>query len=250
MDYEHQPANHLAFRLASVIVLPAAVPLTAFRRQGAAPDKVLRYPGLKEELSIGHFEPNPAVLDELGLVPRPKIVVVVRTPPTRALYHPAANQLFEATLRTVCAQSDITCVALTRHPEQVAAIEALGLDNCVVPSAAIDSRSLLWSADAMVGAGGTMTREAALIGIPTWSLFAGKPAAVDLWLERQGLLRRLAEPRELAHLGPRSSDPRRPTELRERADAIRQILVDATLRVAAQRHGGAQPGDGSAGAHL
>src|SRR5439155_17293593 len=36
MDYEHQPANHLAFRLALVILLPEALPLDAVRRQGAS----------------------------------------------------------------------------------------------------------------------------------------------------------------------------------------------------------------------
>ena len=38
-----------------------------------------------------------------------------------------------------------------------------------------------------------MTREAALLGIPTVSIFAGEPAAVDLYLENAGRLRRLTD---------------------------------------------------------
>ena len=53
MDYEHQPLNHLAFRLARTVLLPDILPATAVRRQGAAPRKVVRYPGLKEELYVG-----------------------------------------------------------------------------------------------------------------------------------------------------------------------------------------------------
>ena len=39
-----------------------------------------------------------------------------------------------------------------------------------------------------------MTREAALMGVPTYSLFAGEQPAVDRELERQGLLRCLQAP--------------------------------------------------------
>src|SRR5437879_9515321 len=35
MDYEHQPANHLAFRLASRVIVPRAFPAAELRRYGA-----------------------------------------------------------------------------------------------------------------------------------------------------------------------------------------------------------------------
>ena len=99
-------------------------------------------------------------------------------------------------------------MVLTRHAEQIAAIEALGLPNCVVPRAAIDSRSLVYAADLMIGAGGTMTREAAVMGIPTWTLFAGKTPAVDEWLERHGMLSRLTARRATGRTS-RRGDPAR-----------------------------------------
>src|SRR5688572_26354188 len=40
MDYEHQPANHLAFRFASRIIVPEAFPDEALTRYGAQLDKV------------------------------------------------------------------------------------------------------------------------------------------------------------------------------------------------------------------
>jgi uncharacterized protein len=229
MDFEQQPANHLAFRLASTVLLPEVIPLRSVRWQGAAPQKVVRYPGLKEELYIGDFEPDPAILAKLGLETRPETVVVARTPPSRAVYHPFSNPLFEDALRTICSQEDVVCVALTRHGEQIAAIEALKLRNCLVPRKAIDSRSLMYAADVMIGAGGTMTREAALMGIPTWTLFAGAPPVVDMWLERQGLLARLTCSEQLAFLRPRPANPRTPALLRERGAAIERVMVDATL---------------------
>jgi predicted glycosyltransferase len=233
MDFEHQPANHLAFRLATTVVIPEALPSRALRLQGAAARKLVRYPGLKEELYIGDFKPDPAILTKLGLATRPKILVVVRTPPSRAVYHSSENPLFDDALRMICSQEDVFCVALTRHPEQIDAIEALGLGNCLVPRAAIDSRSLMSAADVMIGAGGTMTREAALIGIPTWTMFAGTAPAVDMWLESQGKLARLTNVDQLGCLQPRTRQPHTPAELRDRSHAIERVLVDATL--AAQR---------------
>ena len=55
MDYEHQPANHLSFRLAERVIVPEAFPEAALRRFGARPGKVVRYPGFKEELYLAAF---------------------------------------------------------------------------------------------------------------------------------------------------------------------------------------------------
>ena len=52
MDYEFQPANHLAFRCASLVIVPDAYPLDALRHQGARPTRTWRYPGLKEEIEF------------------------------------------------------------------------------------------------------------------------------------------------------------------------------------------------------
>jgi hypothetical protein len=229
MDFEHQPANHLAFRLATTVLVPDLLPLRAIRRQGATPAKVVRYPGLKEELYIGDFNPDPEILRKVGIDRRPQIVAVARTPPTRAVYHSASNPLFEGAIRTLCSHDGVVLVVLTRHPEQIAAIERMELRNCIVPRAAIDSRSLVYAADVMVGAGGTMTREAALMGIPTWTLFAGETPAVDTWLEGRGLLRRLTAAEQLRDLTPRQVAPRTPAELHARGIVIEDVLVRETL---------------------
>jgi uncharacterized protein len=232
MDFEHQPANHVAFRLATTVVVPEILPSEVIQRQGAAGAKVVRYSGVKEALYVGDFEPDVQILSKLGLHRRPRVLAVARTAPTRAVYHGSSNPLFEVALRTVCAQDGVVCVVLTRHAEQIAAIERLGLGNCMVARHAIDSRSLVYAADVMIGAGGTMTREAALMGIPTWTLFAGKPPAVDLWLEQRGMLRRLVRADQLARLQPRRDEPCSTETLRERGGRLEYILVRETVAAA------------------
>lgn len=229
MDFEHQPANHLGFRLATTVLVPEALPVELVRRQGGVAAKVVRYPGLKEALYIGDFDPDAEILAKLGVARRPRVLAVARTAPTRAVYHSSSNPLFEEALRTICSQEDTVCVVLTRHAEQIAAIERLGLPNCIVSRTAIDSRSLIYAADVMIGAGGTMTREAALMGIPTWTLFAGKTPAVDLWLESRGMLHRLTRAEQLADLTPRRAAPVTPEALRAQGGRLEYILVRETV---------------------
>jgi predicted glycosyltransferase len=242
MDYEHQPANHLAFRLARRILLPEIVPARTVERQGARPSKVRRYDGLKEELYLADFEPDPHVLERLG-VARGNVLVVARSGATRAAYHGYEDRLLSDALARLARRPDVTLVVLARHPEHRRELESLG-GNVIVPREAVDSRSLLREADVFLGAGGTMTREAALLGIPTLSLFGGKQAAADQWLERAGRLRRLVAPEQVDALGPRPSAPVPLEDLRARSDRLVGIFVSETLALggnAARRDAGRLP---------
>jgi predicted glycosyltransferase len=228
MDFEHQPANHLAFRLAQTILVPQAIPVSAIRAKGAREAKVHRYPGLKEEIYLGEFEPNPGIVEELGIERgRDTVVVVLRTPPARAIYHRFQNPLFEQVLDRLSAQVNARVVALARHPEQVHALEERRFDNFLIPRSAVDSRSLVYAADLVIGAGGTMTREAALMGVPTVSIYAGDPPAVDLLLEDQGRLRRLASADELGGVEKRAGSPASLDDLRARCRIVLESFVQA-----------------------
>jgi predicted glycosyltransferase len=238
MDFEHQPANHLAFRLADTILLPEALRRYPLRAQGVTPRKARFYPGLKEEIYLGDFEPDGDVLVQFGFERSPeRPVVVLRTPPSRAAYHRFGNALFAQALEAIGRDPAVRCVALTRHPEQLEAIRDLALPNCQAPAAAVDSRSLMRAADLVIGAGGTMTREAALLGIPTFSAFAGATPAVDAWLCKRGLLRQLSSIDELLPIRCRKEEPRPLEGLRERSEALGGVFVDAVEAVAVERRG-------------
>ena len=83
---------------------------------------------------------------------------------------------------------------LARNDEQRRAVRELGLERVLVPERAVDGRSLVAFADLLVSAGGTMNREAAVLGTPVWSIFEGRLGAVDEQLAREGRLRFLSDP--------------------------------------------------------
>ena len=227
MDFEHQPANHLAFRLARTVLLPSALEHTRTRRQGATAGKTRYYPGLKEELYLGDFRPDTSVLERLGIArANGETLVIARPAPDRATYHPFENPLFLDCVRAVLRDAHATVVVLPRHSEQRRALENLRLPRCVVAGRAIDSRSLLSQGDLMLGAGGTMTREAALMGVPTLSLFAGPRPAVDSWLEQRGFMRVIRSVHELPPVERGQRQDRLPA-LRERGGRLVSHFCDA-----------------------
>jgi len=191
MDYEHQPANHLSFRLAHRVVVPELFPAPALRRFGARSGRVLRYPGFKEQLYLTDFTPDRGVLEGLGLDPS-KVVVAMRPPPEGALYHQMANRRFDEIAAAVAGAEGVQGVLLPRSADQ--ARRYAELDGVRIPPRAVDARSLLALADVAVGAGGTMNRESALLGTPTYTAFAARLAAVDSELMRLGLLHDLRDP--------------------------------------------------------
>ncbi len=231
MDFEHQPANHLAFRLARRVLLPAALEHSDLARQGASRRKTRYYAGLKEEIYLSDFQPDAGLLEEIGVdLGTDGLLVVARPAPDLAIYHSFENPVFLQCVERVLRDPRVTVVVLPRHPGQRAALADLGLDRCVVPQRAVDSRSLMSRADLMIGAGGTMTREAALMGVPTLSLFAGRRPAVDDWLEERGFMRTL---RSVDDLPPVEPQPRadRMAELGERGARLIEAFCGAVVTV-------------------
>jgi hypothetical protein len=198
-DYEWATVQHnVNCRLAQAVVVPDAIPPERLYRYGAR-GKIRAYEGLKEEYYLADFEPEGAVLDELGLDPaRP--IAVLRTPPEVSLYHRFENDLFEQVLERLRGEQ---AVVLPRTEQQRDRLVRGG--GLIVPDGAVDAQSLIVHADLVVSAGGTMNREAVALGTPVYTIFEGKLGAVDERLIAEGRLKRLerAEDVQLVNrLGP------------------------------------------------
>src|SRR4051794_25811794 len=190
-DYEWAWLQHqLGCRAATRVVVPDAIPPERLARYGASPPKLVQYPGLKEEYYLADFEPDPAVLDALG-VDRSRVVVVVRTPPDVSLYHRKSNPLFRHVVDRLGADPGVHAVVLPRTTEQAAFLRTLQLPSLIVPERAVDGQSLIAGADLVVSAGGTMNREAVALGVPVYTTYGGRLGGVDEWLIREGRLRPL-----------------------------------------------------------
>jgi uncharacterized protein len=226
-DYEHAGLQRqLAFRLARRVLAPDAIPAEAMRRAGAAERKLVRYPGLKEDYYLADFEADPAVLEELGL-DRDRVLVVLRPPPESSAYH-AHNPLYDGVLDRVAVDGNATAIVIPRTDGQRAAAgeRARRGEPVLVPERAIDAQSLIAYADLVVGAGGTMNREAVALGTPVYTIFSGRMGAVDADLIERGLLLPLAKADDLTL---RKRD--RPAGVQNPRDA--GLLVDGIMEAVA-----------------
>lgn len=138
-----------------------------------------------------------------------------------SLYHRHANPLFADVLERLGADPGVHAVALPRTPAQRDGLRASALPSLIVPERAIDALSLVAFADLVVSAGGTMNREAAALGTPVWTTFAGRLGAVDEALLADGRLRRLTDAHDL------SVEPKPTTALPPTRDPA--LLLDAML---------------------
>lgn len=217
-DYEHS-FTRLNNWLSRLLLFPSVIPLSKLVEAGIPAKKIRQYPGYKEEVYLsGLAGRDDQALVELGLS-REDTVVLLRPPAATAHYHSVdTDAMFERVIRYLAAQSGVQILVLPRNSrerEQLAA-RFRGKPQFIVLSAVFDNVSLLSSVDVMIGGGGTMNREAALLGVSTYSFFNSKKPAVDEALERSGRMRFLTNESDLRFIELtkrfRSGPSRRPQQ--------------------------------------
>ena len=207
MDYEGQPANHLAFRAAHKIIVPDSFPDRALKKFGVLFRRVYKYRGFKEQVYLSDFTPNESFYDELMSARgvnvdcdiSKKILVTVRTPATMACYHRFDNPLFEILLNKLNRMTELAVIALPRTATQREEIKAK-FPNINVPEYPLDGRNLVYYSDLVISAGGTMNREAAILGTPAYTAFAGSIPSVDKRLIEMGRMTELSAESDLERI--------------------------------------------------
>jgi predicted glycosyltransferase len=230
--YDYEWVNPVLFNwCCAAILLPECIGERRCREARIRGQKVRFFPGLKEELYLGDRPlADGEVVRELGL--RDEAVrVLLRPPATTAHYHnPESERILAALLKALTQRRDVQLVFVPRTPEQRAAIPATAAAQVIVPQKVYDGPSLIAAMDAVIGGGGTMTREAAVLGVPAYSFFRGRNGRVDETLEQRGLLVRLdaaADVAEKLWLVKRSPSPRAPAAAPLIEFVTRTILASA-----------------------
>lgn len=172
------------------VMVPSVIPEEAIPINR---NRVLKYPGIKEDVYVPFFKPDPKLRGQLGLREE-DFVVTARPPATEAHYHdPESDVLFHAAIDYLASQPGVRIVVLPRNKKQTQSVrecwpQLFASGKMVLPEHVVDGLNLLWSSDLAISGGGTMNREAAALGVPVYSVFRGKIGAVDQYLARKGRL--------------------------------------------------------------
>ena len=157
-------------------------------------ESFFKYPGIKEDVYVPDFKPDPSIFEELG-ISESELIVTIRPPATEAHYHnPESELLFEATINFLGKQDNTRLVILPRNEKkQTAWVKNTWPEWCssrkiIFPEHVVDGLNLIWHSDLVISGGGTMNREAAALGVPVYSIFRGKIGAVDRYLSDNGRL--------------------------------------------------------------
>ena len=231
-DYEYASQVLLKVRPGWVMV-PEVIPDDAVK---LSRQHVLTYPGIKEDVYVPRFQPDPSIQGQLGLK-ETDVVVTLRPPAVEAHYHnPQSDELFEAVVDLLGQKRHVKVVLLPRNERQASSVRKLwpGLfatQELIIPERVVDGLNLIWYSDLVISGGGTMNREAAALGVPVYSIFRGKIGAVDQYLAASGRLTLLESVDDVRNkiplvkrhrpAGPKSSNP---TALRTIVDHVVSVM--------------------------
>lgn len=177
------------------IMIPEVIPDHAIPYKKS---RVLRYPGIKEDVYIPRFRPDPRILIDFGIDAK-EILVTFRPPATEAHYHnPESEELFKTSIEYLSAHPETRIVLLPRNANQKkftidAWPDLIASRKLIIPEQVVEGPNLIWHSDFVISGGGTMNREAAALNVPVYSIFRGKIGAVDRYLEKKGLLTMIGE---------------------------------------------------------
>ena len=172
IDNEHaEKQNRIVLPLCKKIIVPAALNADKLIKQGAAKEQIVKVECTFEATQIKNFKPNPEVPKAHGL----EDYILIRPEPYMASYF-KGNGMTEELVEKLGDKYRV--VIMPRGAEEY---NAMTLRNA-------DSLNLMYYALAVLGGGGTMTREAALLGTPSISYYPQDLLGVDKFLIENGLL--------------------------------------------------------------
>ena len=178
-NWRYAPFSDLAF-------WPKAVPTEVLHKQFFRRN-LYQYDGYKENFYLAEYQPSESFVDALPFpveADGQKHYVVVRPENIRANYVEGKTSIVPDLLREL-EKLGANILFLPRY--ETDRDYSQGISDVYIPNDAVNGLDACYYADAVLTGAGTMAREAACLGVPSVSFFAGnRLLAVDRSLVEQG----------------------------------------------------------------
>jgi uncharacterized protein len=186
-DNEYAIGNIPSFICATRILIPEFLNIKKVRKQGAKLKKIIAYPGVKEgiylwQCYLGH---------EISSIPinAPQKKIYIRPEPRTAQYYKGDLNFLDDVI--ISLKEKFKVIILSRDQEQLKYYKTAKFAGAFVPEKPFSFNDISKDCLLFIGAGGTMTREMAVIGIPTISVYQDELLDVDEYLLKLELLQHL-----------------------------------------------------------
>ena len=226
-DTPHSPVNRLSAPISHRVLTPWIIPKKEWIQAGAPPSHIRYYKALDPWFWLREFKPDKKVLEELGL--EENRYVLLRMPETAAAYLTESDEEFLHKVSMLLEILDVLkLLILCRYGEQTKAAEKIlgGDPRVLVVSRLLPGSSIIYFSTLFLGGGGTMSQEAAILGVPAFSIYPGKLPTVLRFLSSRGLLKHYRNigrmVKEVRKVLKRIDDVRK--EWMRRAEKLRKLM--------------------------
>ncbi|RAP02699.1 DUF354 domain-containing protein [Methanosphaera stadtmanae] len=225
LDNEHAiAANKLTLPLTNKLIIPEIFDVWNTIKFGMNPNNIVQYNGTCEITHLEDFKYNEKILETLNLdLDDNKKIILMRPEPSLASY-----------LHTDCTKSVLT--PIVNELKDIANILVIprfkaqstifkDIPHVHVIKTPVDTFSLTKRADLLIGAGGTMNREAALLKTPVISCYPGKVLSVDKYYIEKDLMKRSTDLNEIIKLA-KELLTKKSKEVELKTDNLIDLIVD------------------------
>ena len=177
-DNEHAAGNFIAFKFSDIIMIPEFLDTEKIKRRGASGNKIVKYPGVKEGIYLwtnnySTYKSNHS-----------KKCIFLRPEPNTAQYYKGKTDFMDELIISLLSKYNVRL--LPRNDIQLQYYKQNKFDGLFVHEQSLELSQIVKEADLFIGAGGTMTREMAILGIPTISIYQDELLQVDQYLINSG----------------------------------------------------------------
>ncbi len=174
-DNEHAKGNYIAFKFATLNIIPEFLKPIAVENKWDKKFNIDYYPGIKEGIYLSQYS---YFKNDQQTTENKKIYI--RLEPWTAQYYRGKNEFLDDLIVSLKEQYSI--VILPRGIEQSKHYHSNEFKGVVVAQKPIPLEVIFQDCALFIGAGGSMTRELAFLGIPTLSVYQDKLLEVDKFL--------------------------------------------------------------------
>lgn len=187
-DNEHAMGNIPSFICASKVLIPEFLNIKKVQKQGANIKKIIPYKGVKEGIYLWQNYLSENISDSKNADSKK---IYIRPEPRTAQYYKGGENFLDEVIITL--KKDYEIIILTRDEEQSKHYNSSQFSGVNVPKKPFSFDEIAKDCLLFIGAGGTMTREMAVTGIPTISVYRDELLDVDKYLIQQNLMMHLPE---------------------------------------------------------
>jgi uncharacterized protein len=183
-DNEHAMGNKPAFICANTILIPENLAVDKVATTGISAKKVVQYPGVKEGIYL--WSKGEAIQEKRKLNNSGEVKIYIRPEPQTAQYYKGKENFLDDTILAL--QDKYSIIVLPRDTNQHNHYKQEKFSKTQVPDKPLSFDAIAADCTLFIGAGGSMTREMAILGIPTISVYQDDLLDVDQFLLQKDLM--------------------------------------------------------------